>query len=702
MEDNELDDVLLTNEKVINNKWNESTVTIITEDMLRPYQIIGSAAFAGMSNIISVQIPSTILEIRDGAFSECNNLKTVSIGSNVTTIGSQAFRNCTSLKSITIPNNVGYIGESIFQGCTSLTSVTLSNVLEAIPMYAFDGCSSLASISIPSSVIVFHDGAFRGCAFTTFTIPTTVTYIGDEVFANCSELVTVTTYDTLEHIGTNAFSGCDSLNTISGIQYAGKYAVKVLDKELSSYSLGTGTRWIGDNLFEDCTNLESFIIPDTVIQVGKSAFHNCTKLSSITFGSGLKTIGACAFQNCVSLPNIVIPGNVLTIGDYAFLGCTEVRYVTIGNGCLDVGYSAFSHCISYSETANQSNINKYKAKAISDDGLCYADGIKNPGYATADGIHVIVGTDNIKSISGVSSGSYDIDDVNIIFHLSSFTAKETEVTIVEGENTHTLYVYNNSGSGSVSGDVEWDKVRWLVPEVVSVASSNDDGKVTIPSTVRNIGDLAFEGCYKLTTFVVDNNNNQYSVYNNSLYDKTQTEIICCPITKTGVYTLPNTVKLIDKFAFSRCSKLTRVDIPSGITTIHMHAFAGCTLLDDLKIGSTTYPKKTVSGGSVSNAYKAMPGDMTCHNFTYTQGSTYNYDDYDPDTSPELCNKGFHACLRLCDVFNYYGGVIAPTPTDGNKFKFMVRKVNLDGISSTTNKDDSKVVAEEIYIGSRIL
>jgi hypothetical protein len=134
----------------------------------------------------------------------------------------------------------------------------------------------------------------------------------------------------------------------------------------------------------------------------------------------------------------------------------------------------------------------------------------------------------------------------------------------------------------------------------------------------------------------------------------------------------------------------------------MHAFAGCTLLDDLKIGSTTYPKKTVSGGSVSNAYKAMPGDMTCHNFTYTQGSTYNYDDYDPDTSPELCNKGFHACLRLCDVFNYYGGVIAPTPTDGNKFKFMVRTVNLDDVSSTTNKDDSKVVAEEIYIGSRIL
>lgn len=942
MEDNELDGVLLTNEKVINNGWNESTVTIITEDMLRPYQIIGSAAFAGMSNIISVQIPSTILEIRDGTFSECNNLKTVSIGSNVNTIGESAFRNCTSLKSITIPNNVGYIGDNIFQGCTSLTSVTLSNVLTTIPNYAFDGCSNLANITIPSSVTIVGDGAFRGCAFTNFLLPTNVTSIGDESFANCSELYVITTYDTLEHIGTNAFSGCDSLNTISGIQYAGKYAVKVLDKELSSYSLGSGTRWIGDNLFEDCTNLESFIIPDTVIQVGKSAFHNCTKLSSITFGSALKTIGACAFQNCVSLPNIVIPGTVEVIGDYAFLGCVEARYIKLceeemclpfttngfcailGDGdyldgdfmpqanqernykigdiiyvtgdngsqeeyggfpidselavasevdtpsthqgeesglyqdidgffhgiisdivwekgkyykvtdiieCYselsggmvqvityeevtpnirDVGYSAFSHCISYSQTADQNNIKKYKAKVTTSNGLCYVNGkskyaepddnnfygIKNQGYATADGIHVIVGTDNIKSVSGVSGIKYDIDDVNINLHLSNFTNTETEITIVEGDNTHkvsvykapqeykayvshdslvkvlgiketdfsseegihvrcassnisinsgyydkldneivfyfnaftrletsitmqvgdatcTLIIYNSNYSGTPSSGVNWGGIewidledwvrsRWLSPEVVDVEEDDADGKVTIPSTVRNIGDLAFEGCYKLTTFVVDNNNNQYSVYNNSLYDKTQTEIICCPITKTGAYTLPNTVKVIDVFAFSRCSKLTRVDVPNSVTTIHMHAFAGCTLLDDLKIGSTTYGKRLVSGGAVSNAYKAMPGDMTCHSFTYSQGSTYNYDDYDPDTSVELCDKGFHACLRLCDVFNYYGGTIAPTPTDGNKFKFMVRQVNLDGVSSETNKGDSKVVAEEIYIGSRIL
>ena len=81
--------------------------------------------------------------------------------------------------------------------------------------------------------------------------------------------------------------------------------------------------------------------------------------------------------------------------------------------------------------------------------------------------------------------------------------------------------------------------------------------------------------------------------------------------------------------------------------------------------------------------------MTCLDFQYEEGKTYEI-----EGEPKLCKYGFHACLNLLDVFNYYCGELGKD--------VVVHEVELEGVSDERNEDDSKVVAKKITISERIL
>ena len=87
------------------------------------------------------------------------------------------------------------------------------------------------------------------------------------------------------------------------------------------------------------------------------------------------------------------------------------------------------------------------------------------------------------------------------------------------------------------------------------------------------------------------------------------------------------------------------------------------------------------------AYKGFNPDMTCRNFQYEEGKTYEI-----DGEIKLCQRGFHACTNLMDCFNYYCGEI--------KEDAVFHEVYLEGVSDETLAD-SKVVASKITIGREI-
>ena len=198
----------------------------------------------------------------------------------------------------------------------------------------------------------------------------------------------------------------------------------------------------------------------------------------------------------------------------------------------------------------------------------------------------------------------------------------------------------------------------------------------IPNSVTNIWDYAFYGCTSLSSINIPSS---LTTIENFVFYR------CSSLTSVII---PDTVISIGKGAFSRCPDLTSVSIGNSVISIGEDAFSRCNKLKNIVIRDKTYETQTVVNGKCK-AYKAFKGDMTCRSFQYEEGKTYEY-----KYKPILCKQGFHACLRLTDVFNNYRGKIGKD--------IVVHEVELEGVSDERFECDSRVVAKKISIGKRIL
>ena len=108
--------------------------------------------------------------------------------------------------------------------------------------------------------------------------------------------------------------------------------------------------------------------------------------------------------------------------------------------------------------------------------------------------------------------------------------------------------------------------------------------VTIPNSVKSIGDYAFRGCSGLTSIVVEEGNPVYDSRNNcnAIVETASNSLICgC---NTSI--IPNSVTSIGNSAFDGCSGLTSVTIPNSVKSIENYAFIGCSGLTSVTIGNS--------------------------------------------------------------------------------------------------------------------
>jgi hypothetical protein len=114
-------------------------------------------------------------------------------------------------------------------------------------------------------------------------------------------------------------------------------------------------------------------------------------------------------------------------------------------------------------------------------------------------------------------------------------------------------------------------------------------QIFIPSLVETIGEDVFGRSSDLNYIGVDTNNQYYTSIDGVLYSKDTTSIISVPTNKSGVFSIPYGVEVIDNFAFDGCTSLERLELKSGTETIGEYCFRGCSSMTLIEIpDSVTY------------------------------------------------------------------------------------------------------------------
>ena len=477
----------------------------------------------------SSRLPASIQIIGANAFKDCSNLLLkIDNCDNLKSIGSSAFEN-SKAQSVSLPSTMESLGNSVFKNCGSLTDVDMGNINRnclLVSYNTFDSCTNLVSVKIPNNIEYINTGFFKNCVKlkelnkngenSKFNIPTTVQSIGTSAFLNCySAEFKLTSHDSLKLIFESAFAG-------SGINEI-KLNANILDEsvfagcdKLKYADLSGITCDLQKSLFAECVELESVILPDKYItSIPENCFIYCSKLSKITITGKesnsfmlpdtVITIGDSAFGACESLPEINISKNIKAIGANAFSICSSITNVIIPNSVETIGEHAFAYCKSLTDVTISNNV-------------FYAD--THHGYST--GFATVFGLDMSEK-----EGLIHTPVENIIL----------DDSVIEIPDLAFVNVENGTGIESIKNITLSNKTEKIGEGAFAYT---DISEIFIPENVKEIGDSVFLDCPSLKAINVDGNNKYFTskltVSNNGVREDING--ILCNKNQSIIYRLP--------------------------------------------------------------------------------------------------------------------------------------------------------------------
>lgn len=284
------------------------------------------------------ELPSTLEAIGDAAYAGVSNIKNVLLPSTVTSVGTYAFAE-SSVEKITLPSGMTEIPEGLFYECRSLKEVSADDSFDKVMLidsYAFNGCKLLTAVSIPNALMV-GVSAFDNSGIKT--LPSEKLVIA-KAYAFAESKLTEVNLPDLEDIGAYAFAGIEDLKTVSlGAITVMADNVFYLSTGITNAKFAEGTTVIGPMAFYSRSALATPItveIPDTVTEIQEGAFYNRTGLTTINL-KGVELVYPYAFFGS-GLKNADL-SNIKEIGEAAFAK-TQLKSVELDKAEF-IDYGAF-------------------------------------------------------------------------------------------------------------------------------------------------------------------------------------------------------------------------------------------------------------------------------------------------------------------------------------------------------------------------
>lgn len=405
---------------------------------------LGPGVFEG-SQLKAFHVPhSGAFEIiSERAFAN-SQIETLYLFDTVKVIGKEAFLNCQNLKELVLPESVERIEEGAFRGCSKLVSLVFKGQAVHIGQEAFAGCDSLAELVLPPDTQAAGD---LGAPATAYRIQAAAS---EEQRLALQAALNLPWYLDLPREGEAValISMPDSLvpnpetefefDAATGFitKYIGQAPKVVVPRaiggvtvlgidflafsNLNLYAVATGT---GDN-----QGLNEVVLPETITQIGDSAFLNCTGLKQVICYGPLERIGVRAFESCTALEEIVCHNGVRELSDYCFHLCASLKKAELGNKLQKLPEGAFSGCgfegllvLNVPEVGKLAYQNNKQVTTIH-----ILPGVKHLGAG------VFLGMDALKEVCfaqtdpGLLQDGYQFDDkaTGLIVHVPTATSDE--------------------------------------------------------------------------------------------------------------------------------------------------------------------------------------------------------------------------------------------------------------------------------------
>lgn len=568
--------------------------------------------------VTSVILGNQINAIEDYAFQNCTSLTSINIPNGITHIGNYAFENCSSaLQTISIPSGIFNIGINAFKN-TNITNVVIPSTVTTIGNLAFSNCGSINNLEIYSYISnlssVISTGFGETYGINAKAIINYSNVIPDNSFLNKTYLTEITIGTLITGLGANAITntGISSLNIPNSVASFGLTSVGscsglqtvIINRDYTgvanavSMFLNTNNikkihyNYSGATINFSKISYTEVILNDEITSIVASSFSNCTNLSIINTPSALRVIGASAFLNCNSLPSLQM-NSLNNIGNNAFEGCTSITDIIIPGGLTILGTNVFKNCYSLKNIT----IEKYFANLVSAFSLATLGVLKNDITATINysGVELTKLIPNTLFLNNTRLTSVLINDNVTSIGVSSFEGCSSLSTIIFNTGFNNITVLNNN---CFKGCSSLQVNNFDISNVTNIGQfafsgcSNLFSDITIPSTLTSIGTNAFEYCTSIKNIILNKAiSNFKAVFFNSFASGGEVSLDSLTYNYTGTISnselanittlkkviINDGINYINLLAFSGCSNLTEVNIPSTVTAVGNDSFLNCGL-----------------------------------------------------------------------------------------------------------------------------